>query len=350
MKNKTKKKKLSEKTRIRATFIIGVAVVLLIAVLLVSVLEYALVALEVYANFTIENSTLSWILMFAIISIVIGLGLTFILERIVLKPINVLLDGMKKLSDGEFSTRIDLGKVAGMQGIAEKFNTLAGELQKIEILRSDFVNNISHELKTPVVSISSLIALMKKSGLSKDKQMQYLNIIEEEISRLSEMTTNILNLSRVENQGILTDKTKFNLSEQLRTCILLLEKKWTKKHLDLDVDFDEYEVVANEDMLKQVWINLVDNAVKFSKKGGKLKISIEREHKKTVVKVTNEGATIPEEDYVKVFHKFYQGQNVNKKEGNGIGLSIVKRIIDLHEGEISVESKDGLTTFTVKLN
>lgn len=345
-----KKKKLSEKNRIRATFIIGVAIVLLIAILLVAVLQFALIALEVYANFVIENSIFEWVLTFAFISIVLGLGLTFVLERIVLKPINVLLDGMQKLADGEFSTRIDLGKVAGMQGIAEKFNALACELQKIEILRSDFVNNISHELKTPVVSISSLIALMKRSGLSKDKQMQYLNIIEEEIARLSEMTTNILNLSKVENQGILTDKSEFNLSEQLRTCILLLEKKWTKKHIELDVDFDEFNIVANEDLLKQVWLNLIDNAVKFSKKGGTLKISVEREDGITVVKVINEGVAIPEEDYQKVFYKFYQGNTGYKKEGNGIGLSIVKRIIDLHEGEIFAESRDGFTTFTVKLS
>ena len=345
-----KKRKMSAKNRMRATFIIGVAIVLLIAILLVVLLQYVLITLEVHANFVIENSIYEWIIIFATISVVLGFGLTFILERIVLKPINLLLDGMKKLADGEFSTRIDLGKVGGMQGISETFNTLASELQKIEILRSDFVNNFSHELKTPVVSISSLIALMKKSGISKDKQMQYMNIIEEEISRLSEMTTNILNLSKIENQGILTDKREYNLSEQLRTCLLLLEKKWTKKLIDLDIEFDEFYVFANEDMLKQVWINLIDNAVKFSKKGGKLKISVEKEGEQTVVKVANEGDAIPEEDYQKVFHKFYQGQTAYKKEGNGIGLSIVKHIIDLHEGEITVQSKDGFTTFTVKLN
>ena len=345
-----KKRRMSAKNRMRATFIIGVAVVLLIAILLVVLLQYALITLELYTNFVIENSIYEWIIIFATISVVLGFGLTFILERIVLKPINVLLDGMKKLADGEFSTRIDLGKVAGMKGVSDTFNTLASELQKIEILRSDFVNNFSHELKTPVVSISSLIALMKKSGLSKDKQMQYMNIIEEEISRLTEMTTNILNLSKIENQGILTDKSHYNLSEQLRTCLLLLEKKWTKKSIDLDIEFDEFSVFANEDMLKQVWINLIDNAIKFSKKGGKLKISVEKEGKQTVVKISNEGIAIPEEDYQKVFHKFYQGQTVYKKEGNGIGLSIVKHIIDLHEGEISAKSKDGFTTFTVKLN
>ena len=345
-----KKRKMSAKTRMRATFIIGVAVVLLIAILLVVLLQYVLITLELHTNFVIENSVYEWIIMFATISVVLGLGLTFILERIVLKPINVLLDGMKKLADGEFSTRIDLGKVAGMKGISDTFNTLASELQKIEILRSDFVNNFSHELKTPVVSISSLIALMKKSGLSKDKQMQYLNIIEEEISRLSEMTTNILNLSKIENQGILTDKREYNLSEQLRTCLLLLEKKWAKKSMDLDIEFDEFKIFANEDMLKQVWINLIDNAVKFSKKGGKLKISVEKVGEQTVVKIANEGVAIPEEDYQKVFLKFYQGQTAYKKEGNGIGLSIVKHIIDLHEGDISVQSKDGFTTFTVKLN
>ncbi|MBQ8725524.1 MAG: HAMP domain-containing histidine kinase [Clostridia bacterium] len=343
------KKVLSDKNRIRMAFVFGVAGILLVAILLAAVLEYILVEVEAFTNFSLENSTLLWILMFSAISIIIGLALTFILQRVILKPVNTLLDGMDKLANGEFNTRIDLGSVEGITGISDKFNALARELQKIEILRSDFVNNFSHEMKTPIVSISSLISLMKNGEISKDKQMQYLNIIEEEINRLSEMTTNVLNLSKIENQGIITEKTEFNLSEQIRTCVLLLEKKWSRKKLELDVDFDEYTVVANEDMLKQVWFNLIDNAIKFAERSSLLKISICKNEGKTVVKVTNKGEPIAKEDYEKIFQKFYQGSSSSKKDGNGIGLSIVKHIVDLHEGRITAESKDGLTTFTVTL-
>ena len=347
--SKDKKRILSDKTQIKALFIMVVAAILLIALALVAVLEYLLLVLEPFVYFSTETKPLLWVFMFAAISVVIGLVLTFILGKIVLRPFNALLDGMTKLSEGEFTTRIDLGNVAGIRGISDKFNALAEELQKIEILRSDFVNNFSHELKTPIVSISSLIKLMKSEEIPREKQQDYLKIIEEEINRLADMTTNILNLTKIENQGILTDKTEFNLSEQIRTCVLILERKWEEKELSLDVDFDEYKITANDDMLKQVWINLIDNAIKFSKPEGELKIAVGREQDKICVAISNEGEEIPESDYAKIFQKFYQGDPERSKDGNGIGLSIVKHIIDLHGGEISVVSKDGVTTFTVKL-
>ena len=343
-----KKKIIPEKTQIKMFFIFGVAMILLIAIILVAVLEYVFVKLEVLGNFNLQDSPFSWVMMFAAISVTIGLGLTFILEKMILRPFNSLLDGMTRLSKGEFETRIDLGKVAGIKGISDKFNALAAELQKTEILRSDFVNNFSHEFKTPIVSISSLIALMKTDELSKEKQLQYLNVIEEEISRLADMTTNILLLTKIENQGILTDKTRFNLSEQIRTCILLFEKKWTKKELLLDVEFEEFEILANEDMLKQVWLNLIDNAIKFADKGSELKIAINKVGKKTAVSVRNTGEPISESDYEKIFNKFYQGGK-DKTRGNGIGLSIVKHVVDLHCGKVSVESQGRVTTFTVIL-
>ena len=343
------KKGLSGKNQIRMAFILSVAGILLGAIVLAAVLEFVLVKVEAFADFSLEKSPILWSLTFSAVSVIIGLIFTFIVEKIVLKPVNTLLDGMDKLANGEFSTRIDLGNVAGISDVSDKFNALAAELQKIEILRSDFVNNFSHEMKTPIVSISSLISLMKNGEISKEKQMQYLHIIEEEINRLSEMTTNVLNLSKIENQGIITEKTTFNLSEQIRTCVLLLEKKWSRKQLDLDLDFDEYDVLANEDMLKQVWINLIDNAIKFAEKSSVLKISISQENGKTTVSVQNKGEPISESDYEKIFQKFYQCKSENKKDGNGIGLSIVKHIVDLHDGKISVASCDGFTTFTLTI-
>ncbi|MBR2384903.1 MAG: HAMP domain-containing histidine kinase, partial [Clostridia bacterium] len=313
------KKRLSEKNYLRLAFIFGVAIILLIAVFFVAVLQYVFVEVNVVSDLDLEETSFGWIIMIASISIVLGLSLTFIFEKVILKPFYTLLDGLEKLSKGDFSVRIESVKVAGVNGISEKFNSLAEELENTEILRSDFVNDFSHEFKTPIVSVSSLISLMKKGDISKEKQQQYLSIIEEEINRLSDMTTNILNLTKIENQGILTGKTEFNLSEQIRKCLLLLEKKWAKKDLQLDVDFEEYDVVANEDLLKQVWFNLIDNAIKFSKKDGVLKIAIEKNQEGLSVFVTNEGPEIPKEDYEKIFQKFYQTKYTTKKEGNGIG-------------------------------
>ena len=345
-----RKRKMSQKKQISILFILGVAMILLIAIFLVAVLQYIFVEVELFAEFSLESSPFGWVMMFATISIILGLGLTFIFKRMILRPFYTLLDGLEKLSEGKFSTRIDSVKVAGISGISENFNALAEELESTEILRSDFINDFSHEFKTPIVSISSLITLMKRGDLSAEKQKQYLLIIDEEISRLSEMTTNILNLTRIENQGILTGQTPFNISEQIRKCVLLLEKKWAKKDLQLDVDFDEYVVTANEDMFKQVWFNLLDNAIKFANVGGILRIGIEKLDGRIAVAISNEGQEISKEEQEKIFQKFYQSRSSDVKRGNGIGLSIVKHIVDLHKGSISVNCQDGFTTFTIELN
>ncbi len=339
------------KNQMTLAFIGAVAIILLVSIALVVVLEYFIIQTRVFEREELQNSGLFWILIFGIVSIILGMGLTPIFSKIIFKPINKLMDGMSKLSQGEYDTRLDLGKLDSMQELAEGFNTLASELQGMEILRSDFVNNFSHELKTPIASISGLISLLKNENLPAEKRKKYLEIIEEEVNRLTNMTTNILNLSKIEKQEIITDKSRFNVSEQIRSCVLLLEKRWTNKKLRLSLDFDEFNVVANEDMLKQVWFNLLDNAVKFSKKGGEIKVSIENVDGVLKIVISNEGEPIPESDYQKIFNKFYQGEKTNEqsREGNGIGLSIVKRIVELHDGTVSVACSNGVTSFTVEL-
>jgi signal transduction histidine kinase len=188
---------------------------------------------------------------------------------------------------------------------------------------------------------------MKNEDLPKEKMNKYLGVIEEEANRLADMTTNMLNLSKVEKQEILTDCKKFNLSEQVRSSVLLLEKKWSKKRLKLDLDFDEYYVFANEDLLKQVWLNLIDNAIKFAYDKTPLVIKIEDSADETTVSISDRGEVIEKKELEKIFSKFYQAGQ--KKEGNGIGLSIVKHIVDLHEGKISVTSDTDSTIFTVTL-
>jgi signal transduction histidine kinase len=204
-------------------------------------------------------------------------------------------------------------------------------------------------VKTPLVSVTGLISLLKKDNLPKEKRLQYIELIEEEIQRLSSMTTNMLNLSKLEKQEIVTNKTNFNLSEQIRTCVLLLEKKWTKKKTKLSLDFDEHILFANEDLMKQIWINLIDNAIKFSKEKGTVSISINESDEIVTVSVSNTGEKIKEEDLNKIFNKFYQADSSRHKEGHGIGLSIVSRIVYLHGGKIEVSSTDEKTTFTVIL-
>ena len=197
--------------------------------------------------------------------------------------------------------------------------------------------------------MKGLLDLLKCSDVSATKRKQYLNIIEDELDRLSIMATNVLKLTKIENENVLTNVTKYNLSEQVRECILLFEKRWEKKNIDFSLEFDEFTISANEDLLKEVWINLIDNAIKFSPDNGVIGVDIVKKGNYLEVSVSNGGEKIEEGDLDKIFNKFYSKTTVSKGEGNGIGLSIVKHIVDLHKGTITVVSNSEKTTFTVVL-
>jgi signal transduction histidine kinase len=226
---------------------------------------------------------------------------------------------------------------------------MAQELDSTEMLRSDFINNFSHEFKTPIVSIVGFAKLLKRGNLTESQKKEYIDIIEEESLRLSAMATNVLNLTKFENQSILSNVTEFNLSEQLRNSILELEGKWTKKHIEFNIDFDEHRIMGNKDMLKQVWLNLIDNAVKFSPEYGTVEVSVADMDKTLSVSVLNYGVEIPIEQREKIFKKFYQADESHTSEGNGIGLAIVKNVTDLHGGTVMVDSENETTKFTVEL-
>ncbi|MBQ8882537.1 MAG: HAMP domain-containing histidine kinase [Clostridia bacterium] len=339
---------ISTKNRMRLVFVASTALVLLVALAIVYLTQYLLIDTKII-TLGDDGMGVFWVVMFGIISVVIGLVVAYFMGRLVYGPINKLIEAMAKLSQGDYSVRLRFGKRNATNGLDESFNALATELQNTEILRTDFVNDFSHELKTPIASVNSLVSLMKTSKLSPEKQAQYLDIIQEEMTRLSEMTTKILDLSRVEKQAILTDTKRYNVSEQLRSCVLLLERKWSQKQLDLSLDFDEYEVLANEDLLKQVWINLIDNAIKYSTIQTELKITVEKTANAIAVTVINAGEEIPASERDKIFTKFYRSEKNQNRDGNGIGLSIVKHIVELHKGKIYVDCINGLTSFKVVL-
>lgn len=289
----------------------------------------------------------------AIVSIPTGVIVAAVVSKFPLKPIRNLIDGMDALASGDFSSRVNVGAIMrnypSYVGVANSFNKMAEQLENTEMLRSDFVNNFSHEFKTPIVSIAGFAKLLKRENLTREQQREYLNAIEEESLRLSVMATNVLSLTKVENQTILTDITRFNLSEQIRSCVLLLERKWSEKELELILEFEEHMIQANEELLKQVWINLLDNGVKFSPRGHTIQVAI-REGKDAVqVDVLNTGSRIPEEKQQYIFNKFYQAEESHTTPGNGVGLAIVKRVVDLHGGRVTVRSKEDATVFTVVL-
>jgi len=297
-------------------------------------------------------NTSSLILNFLLWSVVDGAILAAITIRFPLKPVNKISNAMNQLASGNFGARLSfkgpLEKHPTVKEFTNSFNTMASELQQTEMLRSDFINNFSHEFKTTIVSITGFAKLLKRGNLPREKQTEYLDAIEEESVRLSQLATNVLNLTKVENQNILTDVNRFNLSEQLRTSALLLEGKWTKKHIELILPMDEFYINANEELLKQVWLNLLDNAIKFSPDYGTVEVQI-KNSQDTSVSISNYGDAIPEGSMDKIFNKFYQVDESHSKEGNGVGLAVVKKIVDLHDGEITVNCKDGKTTFIVTI-
>ena len=289
----------------------------------------------------------------AMVSLPIGAVLAVIVSKIPLKPVRDLAAGMNRLAAGHFDTRIETGGVIrsypAFVEVTESFNKLAQELESTEMLRGDFINNFSHEFKTPIVSIAGFAKLLKRGNLPQEQQREYLDAIEQESLRLSAMATNVLNLTRVENQTILTDVTEYNLSEQIRSCILLLESKWDKKDLELQLEFGEHSVRANEELLKQVWINLLDNAIKFAPEGHTVQVRMEENETGILVTVLNTGSEIAPEHRKKIFNKFYQADESHATQGNGVGLAIVKRIVELHGGKVSVNSQNEVTAFTVEL-
>ena len=330
-------------------FVILVAAILL-SVLGVVILMRTGVITDLEAATTDPNDVLFFM---SVISLILGVILTMLLGKTFMGPINRLINEMNRLASGDYQARLSFGKRISTHPtfaeVEDSFNKMAQELQSTEMLRSDFINNFSHEFKTPIVSIAGFAKLLNRGNLTQEQQKEYLAVIEEESLRLSTMATNVLNMTKVENQTILTDVTRYNLSEQIRGCILLLEREWDKKDLELQLEFGEHMIRANEELLKQVWINLLHNAVKFTPDGHTVQVRIEEGEKTVTVSVINTGSQIPAEKQDKIFNKFYQADESHATQGNGVGLAIVKRITQLHGGRVWVTSADEVTAFMVEL-
>ncbi len=295
-----------------------------------------------------ERPSITLILLaFVLASILIGIILSLIMTYIPLRALRTIINGLHRLADGDFSCRIKLGFPYVTRDIEESFNTLAEELGNTEMLRSDFVNNFSHEIKTPVVSIRGFARQLQKQNLT-PQQKEYIDIIAQESDRLSHITEKVLELTRVENQTILSDVSEYDLSEQLRQCCLMFIDRAENKNLEMDIDISEVQIHANQQLMQEVWINIIDNAVKFSPDGGTVKIRLAASSSAVTVTISNTSDPIPEDVRSRLFQKFYQGDPSRTKEGTGIGLSIVKRIIELHGGTAVTLWEEG--TFAVRIS
>lgn len=282
----------------------------------------------------------------------IGTVAAAIFTKWVLLPMNEMIHATKRISKGDFKVKIQetFDEHSDFGILQRSFNHMASELDGIEMFRNDFINNFSHEFKTPIVSIQGFAHQLKAGGLTPEEEREYIRIIADESDRLAKMSTNILLLSKLENQAIVTDKSEFWLDEQLRTCLVLLEKQWGPKNIELNLEMDEVKYYFNENMLSQVWLNLFGNAIKFTPEGGTVTCALFADSQTVTIKINDTGIGMNEDTVRHIFDKFYQGDTSHTGDGNGIGLNIVSRILYLCGGSIKVESESGKgSTFIVTL-
>ena len=258
-----------------------------------------------------------------------------------LSPFREIIDAVNRLADGDFKVRLHLTEeLWESREMTKSFNHMAEELGSLEMLRSDFVNNFSHEFKTPIASIRGFARMLQREDLTREEQKEYLQIIVDESERLTGLATNVLNLSKIENQTILTGQVQFNCTEQIRRIIALLEPKWSKKNLKFLLEADEIMIYGNMELLEQVWINLLDNAIKFSPDSSGIELLLRKRPGGVLFTITDHGSGIPSEAQTHIFDKFYQGDTSHTVQGNGLGLTIAKKIIELHKGNIQIKKSD----------
>ena len=286
-----------------------------------------------------------------IIALLVGVFATNALTRWFIKPIKNVGAAMEKISEGDFSVRLETkSNSKEIKEIYSGFNMMAMELKSTEILQSDFVSNVSHEFKTPINAIEGYSMLLQNDENLTDEQKEYIEKIIFNTKRLSSLTGSILLLSKLENQNIVSNKIKFDLDEQVRKSLLALEPQWESKNIEFDIEMDDTDFVGNEALLHHIWDNLLSNAIKFSDDGGEIKIRLQNHSDKIVFTISDQGIGIDENAKKHIFDKFYQCDSSHKQEGNGLGLSLVKNIIDLEGGTISVENNETKgCTFTVIL-
>lgn len=284
-------------------------------------------------------------------SVFVGTLLSKFAGRQPLSAITAMSEAAKEVAKGNFNISLSEDcPVEELQDMAHNFNLMAKELAGTELLRTDFVENVSHEFKTPLSAIEGYATLLQRRDLSVEKRQEYTGKILYNTRRLSALSSNILLLSRLENQEIGIQKELFCLDEQLREVVLAQEAGWTAKELELEIDLEAVDYCGSKDLLVHVWQNILSNAVKFAPQGGIIRLLLRREGGQILVCIADNGPGMSEEVRQRVFEKFYQGDASRSSQGNGLGLALSKRIIDLHDGEISVSTKEGKgTTFTVSL-
>ena len=270
------------------------------------------------------------------------------------RPVKIITEATERIMQGDFSVRVEAMHGAGMEGfnqIRTAINAMAKELSGTETLRTDFIANVSHELKTPLAVMGNYATMLQRPGVTENEKNEYAKAISEAARKLAQLITNILKLNKLENQQIFPQPQEFDLGEQLCQALLVFEEAWEAKHLEIETDIEEnVRVKSDPELLCLVWNNLISNAVKFTPDGGKIGIHLKADAGTVTVQVRDTGCGMKPEVGQHIFEKFYQGDTSHSTQGNGLGLALVKRVVDILGGEISVQSVFGQgSSFTVKI-
>jgi two-component system, OmpR family, phosphate regulon sensor histidine kinase PhoR len=264
-----------------------------------------------------------------------------------------MIDAIRRMTRGDFNVSVDNNPHNGpFVELVDSINDMAVELGQLEKMRQEFISNVSHEIQSPLTSISGFSRALQNENISLEERKHYLDIIEAESMRLSKLSDNLLKLSSLESQHHPFEPRTFRLDKQLRNHILACEPQWVDKAIEMDIDLAEINLTADEDLLSQVWTNLIHNAIKFTPSGGTIGVQLVSKEKEALIHISDNGVGITEEDQAHIFERFYKADKSRNRRsgGSGLGLSIVKKILDMHHGSISVTSQLGEgTTFTVRL-
>ncbi|MFD0695113.1 sensor histidine kinase [Paenibacillus sp. GCM10027628] len=264
-----------------------------------------------------------------------------------------MIDAIRRMSRGDFNVSVENNPLNGpFVELVNSINDMAVELGQLEKMRQEFISNVSHEIQSPLTSISGFSRALKNENISEEERRHYLDIIEAESKRLSKLSDNLLKLTSLESEHHPFEPKSFRLDKQLRNHILACEPQWLEKEIEMDIELAAISLTADEDLLSQVWTNLIHNAIKFTPDGGTIGVHLKAGDKEAEIRISDNGIGISEEDQAHIFERFYKADKSRNRTsgGNGLGLSIVKKIIDMHQGSIEVTSQqDKGTTFTINL-
>lgn len=289
------------------------------------------------------NWNIPLLLELVIVSVVVGGVMTAIISRAFFNPVKNLRQAMDKVANGDFTIQLDTDKSSSgeIKELYAGFNLMTNELKATEILQTDFISNVSHEFKTPINAIEGYSTLLQGCENLDDDQKEYVEKILFNTGRLSSLVSNILLLSKIENQSIQAKREIFSLDEQIRETIVALETAWAPKNIELDVELDSVKYNGNEIMMRHVWSNLISNAIKFTPENSTVSIRLQNQKDKFIFSVTDQGEGLSDEAQKHLFDKFYQADTSHKSEGNGLGLALVKQILDIDGGDITAENVNG---------